>query len=257
MSIGLLVLYAALAAVALWLIAELLLQNRAPLHWRGVALGGFVLVVAGMAIRSVPLIGAGALAFATGQVFVTLAVKSGKSRAWSLRSADGALPGPLAKVPLLSAATSGEPTVAAVAAAVPVVGEVGPIEDAEHEHEAVPDPLAGDEYGVYEPTAEYQQEQPQQQQPEQHGYQPYGDQQQWQQQPVPGYEQGGYPQQQNYEYYQQQPQQPYQDPYWQQQQQQQQQPYDPAQYQPEYGVPQQPQSYEYYQQPETWHQQQQ
>lgn len=35
MGIGYLLLYAALAAVALWLIAELLLQNRAP--WSGAA----------------------------------------------------------------------------------------------------------------------------------------------------------------------------------------------------------------------------
>lgn len=253
MSIGSLVLDAALAVVGLWLTAELLLQNRAPLHWRGVALGGFALVVAGMAIRSVPVIGAGALAFATGQVFVTLAVKAGRTQAWSLRAADGALPGPLAKVPLLSAATGGQEAVAE--AVVPSVGEVGPIE--ESADEVLPEPVvdADDEFGVYE-TAGYpeQQHQQHQSQPGQQGYQPYGDQQQWQQQPAPGYEQGGYPQQQEYGYYQQSQQQPYQDPYWQQQHQQQ--PYDPAQYQPEYGIPQQPQTYEYYQQPETWHQQQ-
>ncbi|WP_051967592.1 hypothetical protein [Kitasatospora mediocidica] len=264
MSIGLLVLYAALAVVALWLVAELLLQNRAPLHWRGVALGGFLLVVAGMAIRSVPVIGAGAVAFATGQVFVTLAVKRGTTHSWSLRSTDGALPGPLAKVPLLSAATGGEAAVAAVA--VPVVGEVGPIE--EPEHAVLPEPVDEDDFGVYEPGTGYRQ----QESPEQQVYPQYGEQQQWQQQPASGYEheqQGGYQnagyQQQGWDdqgYPQQQPQQPYQDPYWQQQehQQHQQQAYDQAQYQPEYGIPQQPnhqqQGYEYYQQPQTWTQQQ-
>lgn len=224
MGIGLLVLYAALAVVAFWLIAELLLQNRAPLHWRGLVLAGFLLVVAGMTQRSVPLIGAGAAAFAAGQVLVTLSVKRGYVAGWSLRAADGSLPGPLRKVPLLSAATGGA-AVAAVVVAAPLVGEVGPIE--EPEVEVIPEPVFAEvsleEYGVYD--AVYQ-EQPQQQ------YVQY-DQQQWQQQPVYGYE--------NY----QQPQQPqYQDPYWEQQQQQ-------------YGIPQQ-QTYDYYQQqpqPEAWQQQ--
>ncbi|MDH6134749.1 hypothetical protein P3T37_004158 [Kitasatospora sp. MAA4] len=250
MSIGLLVLYAALAVVALWLVAELLLQNRAPLHWRGVALGGFLLVVAGMAIRSVPVIGAGAVAFATGQVFVTLAVKRGTTRSWSLRASDGALPGPLAKVPLLSAATGGEAAVAAVA--VPVVGEVGPIE--EPEQGILPEPLTEDDFGVYE-TPGYLQDSPQEEpQPQQQSYPQYGEQQQWQQQPVQGYQDAGYQQgwdgQQGYPQQQQ-----YQDPYWQPQQQQQYQ--DPAQYQQDYGIPHQ-QGYEqqHYQQPESWTQQQ-
>ncbi len=218
MGIGLLALYAALAVVALWLVAELLLQNRAPLHWRGTVLGGFLLVVAGMAVKSVPLIGVGAATFAVGQVFVTLSLKRGYAAGWSLRAADGSLPGPLARIPLLSAATGGA-AVVAVAAAVPLVGEVGPIEVPEQEllpEPAVEEPAAED-YGIYD--AVYQE----QQQP----YVPY-EQQQWQQQPEYGYQ----------EYQQQQP---YQDPYWDQQQQQQ-------QYQ-QYGIPQQ-QGYEYYQQPE-------
>lgn len=67
MGIGMLALYAALAVVALWLLAELLLQNRAPLHWRALALGGFLLVAAGMAVHLVPVIAVGALAFAAGR----------------------------------------------------------------------------------------------------------------------------------------------------------------------------------------------
>ena len=126
MGIGHLLLYAALAVVACWLLAELLLQNRAPLHWRAVALGGFLGVVAGMAAGSVVVIGAGALLFALGQVFVTLSVKRGYRAGWSLRRADGALPGPLARVPLLSAATGGEDVAEPVV--VQQVGEVGAVE---------------------------------------------------------------------------------------------------------------------------------
>ncbi|MGE7433345.1 hypothetical protein [Kitasatospora sp. NPDC001175] len=128
MGIGYLVLYVALALVALWLLAELLLQSRAPLHWRALALVGFLGVVAGMRLGSVVVIGAGAAAFALGQVFVTRAVKQGSVSAWSLRGKDGALPGPLARIPLLSAATGG--AAVAAAAAVQQVGEVGPIEEA-------------------------------------------------------------------------------------------------------------------------------
>ncbi|MEV6206893.1 hypothetical protein [Kitasatospora sp. NPDC051914] len=129
MGIGYLLLYAALAVVALWLIAELLLQNRAPVVWRGVALAGFLTVVSGMRLQSVLVIGAGAAAFAAGQFFVTTSVKRGFVAGWSLRRPDGTLPGPLARVPLLGAATGGAAGAAAVAVPEPsTVGEVGPVE---------------------------------------------------------------------------------------------------------------------------------
>ncbi|MGF1429720.1 hypothetical protein [Kitasatospora sp. LaBMicrA B282] len=272
MGIGMLALYAALAVVALWLVAELLLQNRAPVHWRGAALGGFLLVAAGMAVHSVPVIAGGALAFAVGQAFVTLSVKRGYTAGWSLRSADGSLPGPLAKVPLLGAATGGTPAPAVVAAAAQV-GEVGPIEatgdgpaDPELPEPAEPVAAFDAEYG-YESVYETQQ-QPMGQQPvgqqmvDQAGY-PYQEQQLPQQQYYdpnqyqPEY--GGYyqpqPQPQDYaaagDYQQAYP--SYEQQQWQQPQQQY---YDPNQYQPEYGaVPQQQApAYEYYQQPQpgTW-----
>jgi hypothetical protein len=225
MGIGFLLLYAALAVVALWLVAELLLQNRAPLHWRAVALGGFLAVVAGMALSSVLVIGAGAALFAAGQVLVTLSVKRGYVAGWSLRRADGALPGPLAKVPLLSAATGGEPE--AAAEVVQQVGEVGPIEpeqapvtyEFEQMQELAAEPVA--EEGVYaaayyqqpyydqgyqQPQYGYEQyqdpyAQPQQQQYYDQGYQ----QQEWQQQPVvpQQYDPGQPEQQQNWNYQQQ------------------------------------------------------
>ncbi|GAA1413469.1 hypothetical protein GCM10009639_66670 [Kitasatospora putterlickiae] len=285
MGIGYLLLYVALAVVALWLVAELLFQNRAPLHWRGLALAGFLAVAGGMAIGSVPVIGAGAALFAIGQTFVTLSVKRGYAAGWSLRAADGSLPGPLAKVPLLGALTGGGAAVAATAVVVEQVGEVGAVEEppAPVEETAVEQTaafamqeLAAD--GVYaaayyeqqqtellhavpqqDAYAAYQEPQPQQQ--------PYGyDQQQHQQwQPAFGYDQtyAAYQQQEPYGYDQQpQPdpyaayQQPQQQPYgYDQQQHQQHQQWQPEQ--PVNGIPQQPQydQYGYQQHPPTWQQQ--
>lgn len=286
MGIGFLLLYVALAVVALWLIAEVLLQNRAPLYWRVLALVGFLGVAAGMALGSVVVIGAGAGLFAVGQAFVTLSVKRGRQNGWSLRKADGGLPGPLAKVPLLGALTGGVATVAAVAATEERVGEVSAVEETpvplpvpEPAAEEVPEveltaafemrELAQD--GVYAPSYyDQQQAQPQAQDPYAAAYQSGYDQQQWQtqQQPAYAYDQqgyGGYPQQQDpYGGYQQ-----AQDPYaGHQQQQHQQQAWDPnaqQQWQPQpdqahpdqlgQGIPQQPmydQSGYGYQQQNTW-----
>ncbi|GGV25828.1 hypothetical protein GCM10010495_47040 [Kitasatospora herbaricolor] len=218
MGIGYLLLYAALAVVALWLVAELLLQNRAPLHWRAVALGGFLGVVAGMAVRSVLVIAAGAVLFAVGQVFVTLSVKRGFRGGWSLRRSDGELPGPLAKVPLLSAATGGEDVAEPVV--VQQVGEIGAVEAdiADFEtaaYQAVPfDPdddsydsvrFGGPERPAGRPAAASEPQEPaadgvyadasafygQQQHGQQQGYQQGAG---YEQQPV-GYEQQGYQQQ--------------------------------------------------------------
>ncbi|MBV2153592.1 hypothetical protein [Kitasatospora sp. SUK 42] len=282
MGIGYLLLYAALAVVALWLVAEVLLQNRAPLHWRALALAGFLGVAAGMALGSVVVIGAGAGLFAVGQAFVTLSVKRGYQAGWSLRKADGSLPGPLAKVPLLGALTGGAAAVAAVEAAKPRVGEVSAVEEApvpvpsaETAAESVPEveqtaafemqELAQD--GVYAPSYyEQQQAQQQPQDPYAAAYQSGYDQQQWQtqQQPAYGYDQqsyGGYPQQQDpYGGYQQQPH----DPYAGYQQQPQPSAWDPnaqQQWQPQpdqqtQGIPQQAtydQNYGYQQQ-NTWQQ---
>jgi hypothetical protein len=152
-------LYAAFVVVALWLVAELLLQNKAPLVWRAVALGGFLGVVAGMQLGSVAVIGLGAAAFAVGQTFVTLSVRRGYDAGWSLRRADGSLPGPLNRVPLLAGAVGDadpeEPF-------VQPVGEVGPVEQVEpagggheaHHEDAAEQPAAagrpGTEQQVYE-----------------------------------------------------------------------------------------------------------
>ncbi|MGW3042748.1 hypothetical protein ACWC9T_22515 [Kitasatospora sp. NPDC001159] len=280
MGIGFLLLYVALAVVALWLIAEVLLQNRAPLHWRVLALVGFLGVAAGMALGSVVVIGAGAGLFAVGQAFVTLSVKRGHQNGWSLRKADGGLPGPLAKVPLLGALTGGAATVAAVVATEERVGEVSAVEETpvpEPVTEEVPEveqtaafemqELAQD--GVYAPAYYEQQQAEPQQDPYAAAYQSGYDQQQWQtqQQPAYAYDQqgyGGYQQAPDpYGGYQQAP-----DPYaGYQQQQHQQQAWDPnaqqqheQQWQPHpeqqgQGIPQQPaydQSGYVYQQQNTW-----
>ncbi|MFG3224929.1 hypothetical protein ACGF07_09130 [Kitasatospora sp. NPDC048194] len=279
MGIGFLLLYVALAVVALWLVAEVLLQNRAPLHWRVVALVGFLGVAAGMALGSVVVIGAGAASFAVGQAFVTLSVKRGYRTGWSLRTPDGGLPGPLAKVPLLGALTGGAAAVAAAAVPEERVGEVSAVEEP-----PAPEPAAEDapeveqtaafemqelaQDGVYAPAYYEQSAQQQPQEPYAAAYQSGYDQQQWQTQQQPAF---AYDQQQSYGYPQQQD--PYggyqqaHDPYaGYQQQPHQQQAWDPnaqQQWQPQpeqqhtQGVPQQPvydQSGYGYQQQHTWQQ---
>lgn len=278
MGIGYLLLYAALAVVALWLVAEVLLQNRAPVHWRVLALAGFLGVAVGMVLGSVVVIGAGAALFAVGQTFVTLSVKRGYQAGWSLRKPDGSLPGPLAKVPLLGALTGGAAAVAAAAATRKRVGEVSAVEETpEPLPVPVPDEVPEVEQtaafemqelaqdGVYAP-AYYEQPQPQvQEQPQDPyaaAYQAGYDQQQWQtqQQPAFGYDQQPYEQQsfdqQSYGGYPQQQQDPYggypqQDPYAGYQQPQHQQAWDQnaqpqqQQWQPQpdpqgQGIPQQP-----------------
>ncbi|MBD0690129.1 hypothetical protein [Streptomyces sp. CBMA123] len=233
MGIGYLLLYVALAVVALWLVAEVLLQNRAPVHWRVLALAGFLGVAVGMGLDSVVVIGVGAGLFAVGQAFVTLSVKRGYQNGWSLRKADGSLPGPLAKVPLLGALTGGAAVTAAATAKEKRVGEVSAVEETPAPAVApMPEPAAEEapeveqtaafemqelaQDGVYAPSYYEQPQTAQPQDPYAPAYQPGYDQQQWQtqQQPAYAYDQqsyGGYPQQQQDPYggYQQ-PQDPYQ-----------------------------------------------
>ncbi|WP_432107588.1 hypothetical protein [Streptomyces sp. AA1529] len=95
------VLYIAFGIVALWLLGEVLLQYKARLRWRLLALTGFLGVVVGTALPSVVVIGLGIAAFAVGQTFVTLSVRSGFTAGWALgggpgssRRRRGASPGP-------------------------------------------------------------------------------------------------------------------------------------------------------------------
>ncbi|BAJ27964.1 MULTISPECIES: hypothetical protein [Kitasatospora] len=237
MSVGYLLLYGALALVGLWLTAELLLQHRAALHWRALALAGFLGVVAGMRMSSLPVIAAGAAGFGLGQLMVTGSVRRGRPVGWSLRRADGRLPGPLAKVPLLAAATGGAAAAAVEPEPVEPVGEVGPVED-ESAPPFAEQPFAYEEFQQLD-AGVYAEEQPAYQVPQQpqYGYaqQDHGYQQQQQHYAQPqlqliGYDQYGQP--------------VYQDPYTQQQYQQ---PYVPQQQQPQ-PQPQQDQNWYYQQQ---------
>ncbi|OII61465.1 hypothetical protein BJP40_05275 [Streptomyces sp. CC53] len=84
------VLYVAFGVVALWLLGEVLLQYKARLRWRLVAFFGFLGVVAGVFLSSIPLIIAGAVAFGVGQTCVTLSFLRGFSTGWALGGRPGA-----------------------------------------------------------------------------------------------------------------------------------------------------------------------
>ncbi|GAA0671740.1 hypothetical protein GCM10009548_46000 [Streptomyces malaysiensis subsp. malaysiensis] len=88
------VLYIAFGVVALWLLGEVLLQYKARLRWRLLAFVGFLGVVGGVLIPSVPVIGVGAIAFAIGQTYVTLSFRRGFAAGWAL---SGGLPGLLGR----------------------------------------------------------------------------------------------------------------------------------------------------------------
>ncbi|MFD5391344.1 hypothetical protein ACFWMG_41800 [Streptomyces sp. NPDC127074] len=88
------VLYIAFGVVALWLLGEVLLQYKARLRWRLLAFVGFLGVVVGVLMPSVPVIGVGAIAFAIGQTYVTLSFRRGFAAGWAL---SGGLPGLLGR----------------------------------------------------------------------------------------------------------------------------------------------------------------
>ncbi|MEE1943327.1 hypothetical protein V1L54_28650 [Streptomyces sp. TRM 70361] len=83
-------LHIAFGAVAVWLLAEVLLQYKARLRWRLLAFGGFALVVVGVELApSLPLIALGAAAFAVGQTFVTLSYRRGFTAGWAIAGLPG------------------------------------------------------------------------------------------------------------------------------------------------------------------------
>ncbi|MEU9004708.1 hypothetical protein [Streptomyces sp. NPDC048551] len=82
---GMTVLYIAFGIVALWLLAEVLMQYKARLRWRLLAFAGFAGVVAGVVLPSVLVIAVGATAFAVGQTLVTLSFRKGFVAGWALR----------------------------------------------------------------------------------------------------------------------------------------------------------------------------
>jgi hypothetical protein len=88
--VGWTVLYIAFGIVALWLLGEVLLQYKARLRWRLLAFAGFLGVVIGVLIPSVLMIAVGAIAFATGQTYVTLSFRRGFSTGWAMGGSPGA-----------------------------------------------------------------------------------------------------------------------------------------------------------------------
>ncbi|MFF1838228.1 hypothetical protein ACFVXE_29090 [Streptomyces sp. NPDC058231] len=83
------VLYIAFGIVALWLLGEVLLQYKARLRWRLLAFAGFSCVVVGVLMPSVLVIAVGAIAFATGQTYVTLSFRRGFSTGWAIGGSPG------------------------------------------------------------------------------------------------------------------------------------------------------------------------
>lgn len=166
------VLYIAFGCVALWLLGEVLLQYKARLRWRLLAFGGFLGVVIGVLLPSVPVIGAGAIAFATGQTYVTLSFRRGFSTGWAL----GGQPGlsKRRKAPRGTAAAQ-EPTLQVSDLEYEETSPAGPPPETPPAAGVyAPEPLPDDtgQYGIYSDTA-YAQQQPAS--TDSYGYDTYAD----------------------------------------------------------------------------------
>ncbi|MFE3865176.1 hypothetical protein ACFXPT_32805 [Streptomyces goshikiensis] len=172
---GMTVLYIAFGFVALWLLAEVLMQYKARLRWRLLAFAGFVGVVAGVVLPSVLVIAAGAAAFAVGQTLVTLSFRKGFVAGWALRRggepvrqtrrrrAGGPRPGPSLKVTALEYGPGDDPAETGAAAdaadqADPDAESVFGVKSPEAEAVYSPQPLPEDtgSYGIqsFAPTAD-------------------------------------------------------------------------------------------------------
>lgn len=152
------VLYIAFGCVALWLLGEVLLQYKARLRWRLLAFGGFLGVVIGVLLPSVVVIGIGAIAFATGQTYVTLSFRRGFSTGWAL----GGQPGlsKRRKTSPRGAEASADPTLQVSDLEYGQAGPAGPPpEAAPGTGVYAPEPLPDDtgQYGIYSDTAYDQQ----------------------------------------------------------------------------------------------------
>ncbi|WP_330176245.1 hypothetical protein OG875_23735 [Streptomyces sp. NBC_01498] len=156
------VLYIAFGIVALWLLGEVLLQYKARLRWRLLAFTGFVGVVLGVLMASVPVIAVGAIAFAVGQTYVTLSFRRGFSTGWAIGGSPGAsrrrrAAGPASDVREPSLEVSGleyrpDPEFPDLTAAVPDEPPYAPSPSASvYEPEPMPDDTG--QYGVYSDAA--------------------------------------------------------------------------------------------------------
>ncbi|MFI6649682.1 hypothetical protein ACIBI8_18960 [Streptomyces sp. NPDC050529] len=171
------VLYIAFGIVALWLLGEVLLQYKARLRWRLLAFTGFVGVVIGVLMPSVFVIAIGAVAFATGQTYVTLSFRRGFSTGWAIggspgesrRRRGGADREPTLQVSDLEMEYDPE---------TPARPEAAPQTGAAEVY--APEPLPDDtgQYGIYtdhRPQQEHQQDQQPQGQPQYAAYADYTD----------------------------------------------------------------------------------
>ncbi|AYG83431.1 hypothetical protein DWB77_05627 [Streptomyces hundungensis] len=157
------VLYIAFGVVALWLLGEVLLQYKARLRWRLLAFTGFLGVVLGVLIPSVLVIIVGAIAFAVGQVYVTLSFRRGFSTGWALGGRPGASRrrkagrrGAAAPEPVLEVSDLqyGEP---AEADPFDPNGSAAP---ADSVYEPLPMPDETGQYGIYRPAQQSEGEGP-------------------------------------------------------------------------------------------------
>ncbi|MER5358200.1 hypothetical protein [Streptomyces sp. NPDC002785] len=173
------VLYIAFGAVALWLLGEVLLQYKARLRWRLLAFAGFGCVVVGVLMPSVFVIAVGAIAFATGQTYVTLSFRRGFSTGWAI----GGGPGESRRRRGGSDRGNGEPTLkvsdleTGYDEQVPQRADTAAPGAAIYEPEPLPDDTG--QYGIYSnhPQAQQGQDQGSQpgQQPQYAAHDPYAD----------------------------------------------------------------------------------
>ncbi|MFE3517357.1 hypothetical protein [Streptomyces sp. NPDC059166] len=141
------VLYIAFGIVALWLLGEVLLQYKARLRWRLLAFAGFLGVVLGVLIASVPVIVLGAIAFATGQTYVTLSFRRGFSTGWAI----GGSPGESRRRRGAQTPDEVRPTLEVSGLEYADAPQAGPTPAAVYEPEPMPDDTG--QYGVYSDPA--------------------------------------------------------------------------------------------------------
>ncbi|MGW6707683.1 hypothetical protein ACWGDE_22720 [Streptomyces sp. NPDC054956] len=156
---GMTVLYIAFGFVALWLLAEVLMQYKARLRWRLLAFAGFLGVVAGVVLPSVLVIGAGAVAFAIGQTLVTLSFRKGFVAGWALRRDRKAAAAPPSRRRRAAGGPRQEPALQVTALEYGPEAAAGPDEDpADHtEFAEAPSGSAGEgtqEYYATQPVPE-------------------------------------------------------------------------------------------------------
>ncbi|MFJ8665810.1 hypothetical protein [Streptomyces sp. NPDC093600] len=178
------VLYIAFGVVALWLLGEVLLQYKARLRWRVLAFCGFLGVVFGVLLSSVPVIIAGAVAFAVGQTYVTLSFRRGFSTGWALGGRPGA--SRRRRSAAAPAGTAG-PTLEVTEVSYEPVDPEPTAAETTAVYEPLPMPDDTGQYGVYAPAYDHAAAQPEAQAQAAYGagYDPY---------PTPGHEQPAYEQ---------------------------------------------------------------